>query len=161
MHFDECNLYRGIHFKKVFKAPTDLCFALRVCYIISLWLENMSFWFISLSQPLPDESADPNKDTKILCSDHDEEFLSWYAGIRLAMNGQKLYDNYYNAHLKQIQLEEVEAALPQLQERAYQLSGQRLGKHLEKRREYYQVPCFVHGKLFAACHQTNDFLVLL
>ena len=68
------------------------------------------------------------------------------------MNGQKLYDNYYNAHLKQIQLEEVEAALPQLQERAYQLSGQRLGKHLEKRREYYQVLCFVHGKLFTACH---------
>ena len=115
----------------------------------------MLLWFISVSQPLPDESADPNKDTKILCADNDEEFLSWYAGIRLAMNGQKLYDNYYNAHLKQIQLEEVEAALPQLQERAYQLSGQRLGKHLENRREYYQVLCSVHGMLFAACHSPD------
>lgn len=75
-----------------------------------------------------------------MCSESEEEFLSWYAGIRLAKSGQKLYDNYYNAQLKQIQLEEVESgSTPHLQERAYQLSGQRLGKHLEKRREYYQV----------------------
>lgn len=80
-----------------------------------------------------------SKDIKVFCSESADEFLSWYAGIRLAMNGQKLYDNYYNAHVKQFRLEDAESSVSQAEEKAALLTGRRLEKHFEKKREHYIV----------------------
>ena len=80
------------------------------------------------------------KEIKVLCADSPEEFLSWYAGIRLAKHGHSLYDNYYKAHVKQFKLEEAEKPDKDtgLEQRAYTLTGMRLEKHLDKKREMYQ-----------------------
>ena len=84
------------------------------------------------------------KDIKVLCADSAEEFHSWYAGIRLAKHGHALYDNYYRAHVKQFKLEEAEKDDQEsgqesgLEKRAYTLTGMRLEKHLDKKREMYQ-----------------------
>lgn len=83
------------------------------------------------------------KDIKVLCTENEEECVSWFAGIRLAKHGHALYDDYYKAHLKQFKLEGAEdgqtANIQQtVEERAYTLSGMRLEKHLDKKREVYQ-----------------------
>ena len=84
------------------------------------------------------------KDIKVFCSDSVDEYISWYAGIRLAKHGHALYDNYYKAHLKQFKLEgteegqQAEQVQQTIEERAYTLSGMRLEKHLDKKREVYQ-----------------------
>ena len=79
------------------------------------------------------------KDIKVLCADSEEEFISWYAGCRLAKFGHVLYDNYYKAHIKQFKLEDPETTGGRTaEERAYSLTGMRLEKHLDKRREEYQ-----------------------
>lgn len=80
-----------------------------------------------------------SKDIKVLCADSEEEFISWYAGCRLAKYGHALYDNYYKAHIKQFKLEDAEQQADRsAEERAYSLTGMRLEKHLEKKREEYQ-----------------------
>ena len=90
-------------------------------------------------QPRPDQVVPGSKDIKVFCSESPDEFLSWYAGIRLAMNGQKLYDNYYNAHVKQFRLEDAESNMSQAEEKATLLTGRRLDKQLDKKREHYIV----------------------
>jgi hypothetical protein len=50
-----------------------------------------------------------------------------------------LYDNYYKAHIKQFKLEDAgQQSDISAEQRAYSLSGMRLEKHLDKRREEYQ-----------------------
>ncbi len=84
------------------------------------------------------------KEIKVLCADNEDEFLSWYAGIRLAKHGHSLYNNYYKAHVKQFKLEEAEKTddtnqdQTTMEQRAYTLTGMRLEKHLDKKREVYQ-----------------------
>ena len=82
------------------------------------------------------------KEIKVFCADSADEMLSWYAGIRLAKHGHALYDNYYKAHVKQFKLEEAEKTdkdvATGLEQRAYTLTGMRLEKHLDKKREMYQ-----------------------
>lgn len=83
------------------------------------------------------------KDIKVLCTETAEEYVSWFAGIRLAKHGHALYDNYYKAHLKQFKLEGADEThhldiQQTIEERAYTLSGMRLEKHLDKKREVYQ-----------------------
>ena len=95
---------------------------------------------LPLPQPKPDQMVPGAKDIKVLCADSPEEFHSWYAGIRLAKHGHALYDNYYRAHVKQFKLEEAEKEDHEsgLEKRAYTLTGMRLEKHLDKKREMYQ-----------------------
>ena len=78
------------------------------------------------------------KDIKVVCADSDEQFLSWYAGIRLATHGKQLYDNYYKAHVKQFKLEDAEGEVAHIEQRMHSISGYRLEKHLDKKREAYQ-----------------------
>ena len=78
------------------------------------------------------------KDIKVVCAENDEQFRSWYAGIRLATHGKQLYDNYYKAHVKQFKLEEAGGEESQFEQRMHSISGYRLEKHLDKKREAYQ-----------------------
>ena len=80
------------------------------------------------------------KDIKVLCAESEDDFISWYAGIRLAKHGHSLYDNYYKAHVKQFKLEETDKVTGEstLEQKAYTLTGMRLEKHLDKKREMYQ-----------------------
>ena len=80
------------------------------------------------------------KDIKVLCAESEDEFISWFAGCRLAKYGHTLYDNYYKAHIKQFKLEDAETQTSgtSAEQRAYSLSGMRLEKHLDKKREEYQ-----------------------
>lgn len=78
------------------------------------------------------------KDIKVVCADSDDQFLSWYAGIRLATHGKQLYDNYYKAHVKQFKLEDAEGEGGHIEQRMHSISGYRLEKHLDKKREAYQ-----------------------
>ena len=79
------------------------------------------------------------KEIKVLCAESEEEYMSWYAGCRLAKYGHTLYDNYYRAHIKQFKLEDAEHQSEiTAEQRAYSLSGMRLERHLDKRREEYQ-----------------------
>lgn len=80
------------------------------------------------------------KDIKVLCAESEDEFISWFAGCRLAKYGHTLYDNYYKAHIKQFKLEDAETQMSgtSAEQRAYSLSGMRLEKHLDKKREEYQ-----------------------
>lgn len=78
------------------------------------------------------------KDIKAVCIENEDQFLSWYSGIRLAIYGKQLYDNYYKAHVKQFKLEGAEGEEASLQQRLHSLSGYRLEKHLDRKREAYQ-----------------------
>ena len=78
------------------------------------------------------------REIKVLCAESEEDFISWYAGIRLAKNGHTLYDNYYKAHVKQFKLEDAETTESMFEQKAYSLTGMRLEKHLDKKRELYQ-----------------------
>jgi amyloid beta A4 precursor protein-binding family B protein 1-interacting protein len=118
VQFEDFDMYRGMNFKKMLKAPTDFCFAFR---------------------PKPDQVVPGAKDIKVLCAESEEDFLSWFGGCRLAKYGHTLYDNYYKAHIKQFKLEDAgQQSDISAEQRAYSLSGMRLEKHLDKRREEYQ-----------------------
>ena len=93
-----------------------------------------------LPQPKPSQlqMVPGAKDIKVVCADGEEQFLSWYAGIRLATHGKQLYDNYYKANVKQFKLEDAEGESSQIEKRMHSISGYRLEKHLDRKREAYQ-----------------------
>jgi hypothetical protein len=119
VQFEEYELYHGINFKKVVKAPTEFCFGLR---------------------PLPRQFVPGPKDIKVLCSDDEATALSWTAGIRLAKYGLQLRDNFHKAKLTQFKLEDLgapEGSKPKADDRVSKLVGFRLEKHMDKIREQY------------------------
>merc|ERR1711892_346890 len=70
--FDVNQVYYGVGWKRKFKAPTDFCFGIKH----------------------PQIQAKNPKYIRYLCVDTQKELHQWVTGIRMAKNGQHLYENY-------------------------------------------------------------------
>lgn len=108
VQFEDYELYHGINFKKMLKAPTQYCFALRVSfYFCKKCMILMEQYCIM--QPNPKGILPSIKDIKVLCCDDEPTALSWTAGVRLAKYGLQLRDNYHKAKMTQFKLEDLAA----------------------------------------------------
>ncbi|XP_065839887.1 growth factor receptor-bound protein 14-like [Oscarella lobularis] len=82
--FEGHTLFVGKDFKKEFKAPTDFVYALKPIH------------------------SQAHKDIRCLCTEDSDSHMSWVAGIRLAIFGLQLRENYQAAQRKMVKLKELQ-----------------------------------------------------
>lgn len=75
--FTDCEVYKGIGWKKKHKAPTDFTFALK-----------------SRNECIGIDTKNIQRNIKMLCAEDNESLDVWITAIRVAMYGKRLLDNH-------------------------------------------------------------------